>query len=140
MSQSKPDTNRVVHLLLQDSVPTLGERARAEVLRLAANYNALAQEWIDDGLSAADAQRSIDQYLAPLHGGRGEWPRDSFGDDVAHLQGVHARVVSRESLITDKSIVRSDTVTAAKDRADIATLLHLTSHSASPLLITGDTR
>ena len=63
MSQSKLDTNRVVRLLLQDSVPTLGERARAEVLRLAASYKALAQEWIDDGLSVADAQRSIDQYF-----------------------------------------------------------------------------
>jgi len=63
MSQSKLDTNRVARLLLQDSVPTLGERAAAEVIRLAANYEALAREWIDDGLSIADAQRSVDQYF-----------------------------------------------------------------------------
>ena len=63
MSQGKLDTDRVGRLLLQDSVPTLGERARAEVLRLAANYKALAQEWIDDGVSVAEAQRSVDQYF-----------------------------------------------------------------------------
>lgn len=60
----------------------------------------------------------------PLRNGRGEWPADSFGDDVAQLQGVRARVIGRESLISDKSIVRSDAVTATKDRADIASLLH----------------
>jgi len=76
----------------------------------------------------------------PLQDGRGEWPRDSFGDDIAHLHGVHARVVSSKSLIADKSIVRSDSATAAKDRADIATLLQLTNRSASPLLTKGDMR
>lgn len=58
----------------------------------------------------------------PLREGRGEWPVNSFGDDVAHLRGVRAHVVGRESLISDKSIVRSDAVTAAKDRADVANL------------------
>jgi hypothetical protein len=53
--------NRVARLLLQDSVPTLGERARAEVRRLAANYEALAREWIADGSRLGDAQRSVDQ-------------------------------------------------------------------------------
>jgi hypothetical protein len=72
------------------------------------------------------------QIYTPLQGGRGEWPVDSFGDDVAQLRGVHARVVSSASLIADKSIVRSDTMTAAKDRADIATLLCRVGHSASP--------
>jgi len=60
----------------------------------------------------------------PLANGRGEWPPDSFGDDVAQLRGVHARVVGRESLIADKSIVRSDTAAAAKDRVDVASLRH----------------
>jgi len=66
-----------------------------------------------------------DEYgviFTPLENGRGEWPPDSFGDDVAHLRGVEARVVGRASLIADKSIVRSDTAAAAKDRADVASL------------------
>jgi Aminoglycoside-2''-adenylyltransferase len=60
----------------------------------------------------------------PLRDGRGEWPADSFGDQVAQLRGVRARVIGRESLIADKSIVRFDAVTATKDRADIASLLN----------------
>jgi len=72
------------------------------------------------------------EVYTPLLNGRGEWPADSFGDDIAQCHGVRARVVSRESLIADKSIVRSDTVTAANDRADIASLLHATGRSAPP--------
>ncbi|MFI5231868.1 MAG: aspartyl protease family protein [Gemmatimonadales bacterium] len=64
------------------------------------------------------------EVYTPLSGGRGEWPSHSFGDKVAHLHGVRARVVGRDSLIADKSIVQSDSVTAAKDRADVITLLH----------------
>ena len=63
------------------------------------------------------------QPYTPLHSGRGEWPANSFGDDVAQLRGVRARVIGRASLIADKSIVRSDAVTASKDRADVAALL-----------------
>ena len=59
----------------------------------------------------------------PLRDGRGEWPTGSFGDEIAHLRGVRPRVVSRESLISDKTVIRSDAVTAAKDRADVASLL-----------------
>jgi hypothetical protein len=62
------------------------------------------------------------EVYTPLRDGRGEWPPDSFGDEVAQLRAVRARVIGRESLIADKSIVRSDAVTAAKDRADIASL------------------
>ncbi|HEY2848740.1 MAG TPA: hypothetical protein VGI97_02600 [Gemmatimonadaceae bacterium] len=62
------------------------------------------------------------QIYTPLKNGRGEWPARSFGDDVAQLNRVHVHVVSRESLIADKSVARSDDATAAKDRADIATL------------------
>jgi hypothetical protein len=62
------------------------------------------------------------QVYTPLRHGRGEWPVDSFGDEVAQLCGVHARVIGRESLISDKSIIRSDAITAAKDRADVASL------------------
>ena len=60
MSQSEIDTDRVVQLLLRDSVPVLGERARVEVLRLAANYEALAREWMENGQSLSEAQRSFD--------------------------------------------------------------------------------
>ncbi len=64
----KLDTTRVARLLLQDSVPTLGERAVAEVNRLAANSEALAREWIDGGLSVADAWwcHQDRQAIAPL--------------------------------------------------------------------------
>ena len=60
MSQSKLETHRVVTLLLQDALPTLGERARGEVLRLAANYGDLAEVWMDNGQSLEEAQRSLE--------------------------------------------------------------------------------
>ncbi|MGH7653776.1 MAG: nucleotidyltransferase domain-containing protein [Gemmatimonadaceae bacterium] len=63
------------------------------------------------------------QIHTPLRDGRGEWPAGSFGDDIAELRGVRIHVVSRESLIVDKSTVRSDDATASKDRADIASLV-----------------
>jgi hypothetical protein len=63
MSQSKLDPDRVVRLLLQDSIPTLGERAHGEVLRLAANYKELVREWMADGETPADAQRSFDRAV-----------------------------------------------------------------------------
>jgi len=59
----------------------------------------------------------------PLRTGRGAWPRDSFGDATAELYGVRARLVNRQSLIIDKSVVHSGGNAAAKDRADIASLL-----------------
>jgi hypothetical protein len=61
-------------------------------------------------------------FYTPLQGGRGEWPANSFGDDVARLRGVSACVVGRAALIADKSVVREGTATAAKDRADVASL------------------
>jgi hypothetical protein len=60
MSQSNLDTDRVVQLLLQDALPAFGERARAEVLRLAANYAVLAREWVENGDTIAEAQCSYD--------------------------------------------------------------------------------
>ena len=62
------------------------------------------------------------QIYTPLRDGRGEWPAGSFGDDIAELRGVRIHVVSRESLIADKSTIRTDAVIASKDRADIASL------------------
>jgi lincosamide nucleotidyltransferase A/C/D/E len=58
----------------------------------------------------------------PLRDGRGEWPLHSFGDDVRELAGTRARVVSLASLFADKSQVREDVDTAAKDAADVAVL------------------
>lgn len=58
----------------------------------------------------------------PLTEGRGMWPEGSFGDGVADLRGVRARVISLEALETDKSEARNDARVAAKDRADLATL------------------
>src|SRR5262245_43379682 len=63
MSQDTLDTKRIVRLVLQDAIPTLGAQARAEALRLAANYEELAQEWIREGETIAKAQRSYDLYI-----------------------------------------------------------------------------
>jgi hypothetical protein len=63
------------------------------------------------------------RVYTPLRNGRGEWPAGSFGEDIAQLDDLCAHVVSRESLIFDKSVIRSDVVTNAKDRADVASLL-----------------
>jgi len=59
----KVDTERAVTLLLRDAVPTLGERARAEVRRLVANYAELAAVWIFNGDSVAQAQQSFDRSV-----------------------------------------------------------------------------
>lgn len=63
MSSHRLDTDTVVRLLLQDVEPTLGARGRAEVHQLVRNYAELATEWIRDGRSIAEAQRSFDQYV-----------------------------------------------------------------------------
>lgn len=77
MSQSKVDTERVLHLLLRDAIPTLGERARTEVLRLATNYEELARERIRNGESLAEAQRSFDRSVVD---GLQEAAHDLFWD------------------------------------------------------------
>src|SRR5262245_16182080 len=64
------------------------------------------------------------QVYTPVQNGRGEWPSNSFGDDVAELRGVRVRVMSRGALIADKSTLQMDAEVAAKDRADVASLLH----------------
>ena len=58
----------------------------------------------------------------PLMEGRSTWPEGSFGDDVAELRGVRARVIGRRALEADKSELHHDPRVAAKDRADLATL------------------
>jgi hypothetical protein len=61
----------------------------------------------------------------PLTDGRGEWPSGSFGDALAQVNGVRARVVGLASLIEDKSGLRHDPAAAAKDSADVALLTRL---------------
>jgi len=88
MSESQIDTIRVVELLLQDAIPTLGERARVEVLQLAANYEARAGEWIDDGRSLADAQRGFDSAIVD---GLQQTAHDWFWDTTWPACPVHPR-------------------------------------------------
>ena len=77
MSQVKLDTDRLPRLLLLDAVPTLGERAVAEVSRLVANYQYLAAEWVRAGESPESAQRDFDQAIVD---GLQEAAHDLFWD------------------------------------------------------------
>ncbi len=61
----------------------------------------------------------------PLPDGRAEWPAGAFGDDVAELHGVRARVIGLAALRVEKSQQHADPLVAAKDRADTATLARL---------------
>jgi hypothetical protein len=88
MSQSKLDTSLVVRLLLQDSVPTLGERARAEVLRLAANHETLAREWLESGQPLDEAQRSFDRAVVD---GLQQAAHDLFWDTTWPACPLHRR-------------------------------------------------
>jgi hypothetical protein len=65
------------------------------------------------------------QAYTPLRQGRATWPDEAFGNDVAELGGVRARVISLGALKADKAEVREDSIVAAKDRADMATLSRL---------------
>ena len=69
------------------------------------------------------ARDALGHVYTPVLNGRGEWPSSSFGDDVAELHGVRVRVMSRDALIADKSTLQTDAEVAAKDRADVASLL-----------------
>ena len=77
MSKNTVDSDRIIGLLLKDAVLTLGERARSEVLSLAANYQALAREWLATGDSLAEAQRSFDRSVVD---GLQETAHDLFWD------------------------------------------------------------
>jgi hypothetical protein len=65
------------------------------------------------------------RVYTPLREGRGSWPDDAFGDEVAELGGVRARVVGLRALRADKSEARDDPRAAAKDRADVSSLSRL---------------
>ena len=68
------------------------------------------------------ARGSGAEVYTPLADGRASWPDGAFGEDVAELRGVRARVIGRAALVAEKSEVRDDPVVAAKDRADVQTL------------------
>lgn len=77
-------------------------------------------------LELAFLARSEDgQVYTPLREGRGAWPADAFENDVAELGGVRARVISLPALKADKAETRDDSIVAAKDRADSATLARM---------------
>jgi hypothetical protein len=88
MSLGKLDTDRVVRLLLQDAVPTLGQRAHAEVLHLAINYEELAREWMREGESPAEAQRSFDRAVVD---GLQQAAHDLFWDTTWPACPLHPR-------------------------------------------------
>jgi lincosamide nucleotidyltransferase A/C/D/E len=58
----------------------------------------------------------------PLENGRGAWPEAAFGDEIAWLGGVRARVIGLGALRADKSSAHGNPRAAAKDRADLETL------------------
>jgi Aminoglycoside-2''-adenylyltransferase len=74
-------------------------------------------------LELAFLERAEDgETYTPLRNGRATWPEDTFGEDVAELGGVRARVIGLGALRADKSETRDDPRVAAKDHADLETL------------------
>lgn len=68
------------------------------------------------------ARDDTGHVYTPLREGRGEWPDATFGEDILELLGVRAHVIRLEALIADKSVVRNDASTNAKDHADVLSL------------------
>ncbi len=83
-------------------------------------YTTYSRDGVDVDL--AFLVRDEGGVYTPSASGRGEWPPDSFGTDVRELAGRRAHVVSRSSLLADKSEVREGGDTAAKDAADVSAL------------------
>jgi len=107
----------------------VGEETRAhddvDVAVLGSDFERAAASLVAAGFSRdsneADGYTTLERDgaridLAPT------WPSDAFGDDVCELGGVRARVVTRGSLIADKSEPRDDPTTAEKDAADLRRL------------------
>jgi hypothetical protein len=72
MSQDALDTDRIVRLLLEDAVGTLGERASAEVLDCAAWREVNARDQVAHGASLEEAQsyfdrEVVDQFQQAVH-------------------------------------------------------------------------
>jgi hypothetical protein len=109
-----------------DDLPRIGELLAAEEWRHAPEPN----EDGGTGYERAGVRLELtflvrdaagDTFI-PLRNGRVSWSRDAFGEDVRELLGVHARVVSRASLLRGKSTERDDPGDALKDRADFRAL------------------
>jgi dihydrofolate reductase len=58
------------------------------------------------------------RVVTPLRGFDAAWPDGAFGDAVADLLGVRARLIGLEALARGKASPRDDAGDAAKDRAD----------------------
>jgi hypothetical protein len=71
------------------------------------------------------ARDESDIIYTPLEEGRGEWPPHAFGDQLALLAGVRARVIELEALIEEKSAGYGNWQAKAKDRVDVAVLTDL---------------
>jgi hypothetical protein len=109
------DLGRIDELLSQAGwhhTPQVGEDGYTQYVHEAARLDLAFLVRDDDGI-----------VYTPIESGRGAWPFGAFGDDVADLLGVRARVVGLSSLLSDKSEVRSDPSTRAKDQADVAVLV-----------------
>ena len=82
--------------------------------------------YVRDGVSMDLAYLERDDMgmtFTPVRDGRAEWPKEAFATVEATLQGIRARVISRAALIAEKAPERDDPATAAKDRADVASLV-----------------
>jgi hypothetical protein len=54
-------------------------------------------------------ERGVDgRVYTPVQEGRADWPHETFGDDVADLRGVRARIISLAALRADKPELRED--------------------------------
>lgn len=118
-----------------DAAIWLSDHARIAEL-LAGEGWVPASEGGEDG-STAYARGSVRLELAflarddhgevytPLRDGRASWAPGAFEDDVGQIGEVRARVIGLRSLKAEKSEPRDDSVAAAKDRVDLATLAGL---------------
>jgi hypothetical protein len=78
-----------------------------------------------DGVRAEIAFLARDDsgiIYTPVEGGRGDWPQHAFGDEIAELARVHARVIGLAALMQEKAAGYGDAPAQAKDRIDIAVL------------------
>jgi hypothetical protein len=62
------------------------------------------------------------RICTPIRDEFASWPEDAFGDEIAELAGVRARVIGLAALREEKAVVHADPRVAEKDRADLAAL------------------
>jgi dihydrofolate reductase len=70
-------------------------------------------------------RREDGRVVIPLRGGDAPWPEGTFGGDERELEGVTARLIALETLMTGKSSPRQESDDAAKDLADFDVLSSL---------------